>query len=185
MAAFDPVAFAMGKAGASRDLVSALMGGSGGGGGSGTLEESGWVKELVGTAAVSGNNISMPSGASTTRCYVQPTEELHPSRWFVDGDELVLAVKVNSTNGRCRISCDDNSKAVGASATGLFTFDVGKARGYATQPGTDVLTWTFSGTMKTFFFQPTNSSGSAVAAADADIDITGMKFNGNIIFGKV
>lgn len=176
---FDAVAFAMGKAGMSRDVVSALMGG----GGSGTLEESGWVKELTGNAAVSGNLVDCPTGSSSTRCYIQPPDSIHPSRYFVAGDELQLAIKVIEANARCSYTVDDNSRGTSESATGLFI--PSKARGYASQPGTDIVTWTFTGTMKHLYFYPTSGSGGTGSNVSCKFEVTGLKFNGETIFGKV
>ena len=177
---FDPVAFAMGKAGVTRDIVSALMGG---GGVPGSLEESGWVLSAVGKAVVTKNIIDMPTGNSGTRVSIAPPTDVHPNRRFVSGDELKVAVKILSVSNRCSVTVDSNSHATATSKNGLFTFS--GARGYATTTGEDVLTWAFTGTMQYVAFYPSDNYGGTSSTVSAEVEVIGMAFNGNILFGKV
>ena len=182
---FDPVAYAMGAAGANRDLVSALMGaanGGGGGGVPGSLEESGWVLSAVGKAVVTKNIIDMPTGDSSTRVNIAPPTDVQASRRFVAGDELKMAVKILSVSNRFSITVDDNSRGTATSKNGLFT--INKARGYATETGEDVLTWTFTGTMQYVGLYPSGSSGTS-SSVSAEVEVTGMAFNGTVLFGKI
>ena len=180
---FDAVAFAMGAAGVSRDVVSALMGGSSGGGVPGSLEESGWVLSAVGKAVVTKNIIDMPTGSSATRVNIAPPTDVQASRRFVAGDELKIAFKLKSVSNRCSVTVDDNSRATATSKTGLFTFN--GARGYATTTGEDVLTWAFTGTMQYVGVYPAANTGATSSNVSAEVEVTGMAFNGVTLFGKV
>lgn len=178
MAAFDPIAKAMGKAGASRDLVSALMGGSGGGGGSGTLEQSGWVKSLSGGATVSGNRVTLPSGSDTHNIQISP-----PGAKFAIGDEVTIAFTVVENWQRVTISWGGQTTASMTSKTGFVQRR--QYNDYCDGTGSDVVTYSYLKAYNNGSFSPSTSTGSGSADAYATIDITGIKYNGTLIFGKV
>lgn len=74
------------------------------------------------------------------------------------------------------------------SATDLMTVSNGNT--YTKTTGSDVLTYTFTATGSAYSDQlnltPTKSSdGSSLSSAYATIEVTGMSFNGNLIFGSV
>lgn len=177
MAAFDAVAFAMGKAGMSRDVVSALMGGNGGGG-SGTLEESGWVKQIEGSATVSGNRITLSSGNVTHSVRLAP-----PDASFAVGDELVVALTVVENWQQLNISGMGTSKANMTITTGFVQRSTYNE--YCRGTGNDVITWTMKKTSNYFYFSPVTNTSGGSEDAYATIDITGIKYNGTVIFGKV
>ena len=180
MAAFDPVAFAMGKAGASRDLVSALMGGNGGGGGSGTLEQSGWVKSVDGGATVNGNTVTMPSGNSSHSMNLAPSGSS-----FKAGDVVVIAITVSSIYQQLTLNAGSSTYRTMASATGLFSSPSSGSGDYCRGTGDDVLTFTMKRDRSNFNFIPTLNGATGSADAYATIDITGIRYNGETIFGKV
>lgn len=183
---FDPVAYALGLAGASRNVVSALIGAAGGGGeASGTLEESGWVKEIGAKSSVSGNVIDLGAGSVQHTVKLAPPESIRAGRTFESGDVLVIAVKITSVSGALEFKPNSNTVGVLASATGLFSVNGTSARGSAAGLGSDVLTLTFSAQAMEVRFTPLNASGYSVAEAYATCEITGLSFNGTTIFGKV
>lgn len=176
---FDAVAFAMGKAGASRNLLSALMGGGSGGGGGVTLETSGWVRKLNGNASVSGNVITLSSGSSSHSVQISP-----PGASFAVGDEVVIAFTVKDNYKQININTGGNkSNTTMTSATGYTmrtsTYD------YCRETGNDVLTYAFNKAVTYVSFSPTVIGGGGSADAYATIDITGIKYNGTTIFGRV
>ena len=179
MAAFDPVAFAMGKAGASRDLVSALMGGNGGGG-SGTLESSGWVKSLDGGATVKGNTVTLPSGSTSHSMVLAPAGST-----FKNGDVIVIAITVSSNYQQLTLNAGSGTYRTMTSATGLFSSPSSGSGDYCRSTGDDVLTFTMKRDRSDFSFIPTLNGASGSADAYATIDITGIKYTGEIIFGTV
>lgn len=181
MAAFDPIAFAMGKAGASRDLVSALMGGNGGGGVPGDLETSGWVLELGANTTVVGNVITLAVGDYNHHCYLAPPESVRAGRTFEAGDVLIMAVKI--TDVFQQLQARANSVSVGAmtSATGLFTGNGTTMNRKASETGSDVLTWTFTNQATGARLAPLPSDKTSYATCE----ITGLSFNGTVIFGTV
>lgn len=178
MAAFDPVAFAMGKAGASRDLVSALMGGNGGGGGSGTLETSGWVKELNGGATVSGNTIDLPKNSLSVSALIAP-----PDSAFAEGDVLEISVTVNSRSSYIRIDVN-NSAATFSGPKTVWKVRSGCNVQASATGGPEVLTWTFTGDSSQLTFRACNGSGSQYSNT-GNLSITGIKFNGTVVYGTV
>lgn len=182
---FDAIAFAMGKAGASRDLVSALMGGSGGGGGSGSLEESGWVKTLDGGATVSGNTVDLPSGSSSHKMALSP-----PNAQFGKGDVVVIAFTVTDNSARLSVLTNNKSNGTLTSKDGYLVNNEPESEfctyGHCDGLGSDVATYNFSqNTCYSISFTPVSGSGASSRNAHAIIDITGIKYNGEHIFGKV
>lgn len=180
MAAFNPVAFAMGKAGASRDLVSALMGGNGGGGGSGTLESSGWVKELAGTAAVSGNAIDIPAGNVNSAVALA-----NPGGAFVSGDELVIAVTTKSMLKRLNVYLISTPRNASWSCVNNLYKQQNYGSIYTISIGSDTITWNFTGNITQVSIYPATTTGSTSQNAYATLDITGIKYNGTVIYGTV
>lgn len=175
---FDAVAFAMGKAGMSRDVVSALMGGNGGGGGSGTLEESGWVKKLEGGATVSGNRLTLPSGSTSHNAIIAP-----PGAKFVVGDEVVIAFTIVDNWQQLNISSGGQSTVSMTDTTGLVQRS--QYNDYCRGTGSDVVTYKYLKNQTQIGFLPVMNGSSGSADAYATIDITGIKYNGTLIFGKV
>lgn len=176
---FDAVAFAMGKAGASRDLVSALMGGNGGGG-SGTLEESGWVKSLDGGATLKGNTVTLPSGDVSHNMTLAPAGSS-----FKNGDVVVIAITVSSNYQQLTLNAGSSTYRTMTSATGLFASPSSSSGDYCRSTGDDVLTFTMKRDRSNFSFAPTLNGASGSADAYATISITGIKYNNELIFGKV
>ena len=174
---FDAVAFAMGKAGMSCDVVSALMGGNGGGG-SGTLEESGWVKSLGGGATVSGNRLTIPSGDVFHNASIAP-----PGASFAVGDEVVIAFTVIDNYQRLNINAGGKSTVNMTDTTGYVKRE--QYGDYCLATGSDVVTYSYIKAQNNIEFKPVFNNGGGTANAYATIDITGMKFNGELIFGKV
>ena len=182
---FDAVAFAMGKAGASRDLVSALMGGNGGGGGSGTLETSGWVKSLAGDATVSGNRVTLPSGSSSHKITLSP-----PNAQFAKGDVVVIAFTVTDNSARLSVLTNDKTNGTLTSKDGYLVNNEPESEfctyAHCDGLGSDVATYNFSQKFcYSISFAPVSGSGASSRTAHAIIDITGIKYNGETIFGKV
>ena len=178
---FDPVACAMGRAGAGRDAVSALMGEAGGV--PGTLEESGWIRSTGGNAVVSGSEIRMPEGSAETKVELAPPTALRESGKFIDGDELVMSIVIKSLSSRLRVSCDYGSRASVQSKNDKFTWNAG--RGYTAETGADELTWNFTGNMIYISFFPWSSAGAASSEERAELFVRGLAFNGTTIFGRV
>lgn len=171
---FDAVAFAMGKAGISRDLVSALMGG----GGSETLESSGWVKELNGDAAVSGNTIDLPKNSLPVSALIAP-----PDSAFASGDVLEIAVTVNSRSSYIRIDVGSTAATFSGPKV-IWKVRSGCNVQANTTGGPEVLTWTFTGASGQLTFRACNSTGSQYQN-NGNLSIAGIRYNGEIIFGKV
>lgn len=180
---FDPVAFVMGKAGVSRNVLSALMAGDGGGGVSGNLETSGWWTK-GGLATVVGNTVNFPAGSTNTDLEIKPPTDIDANRRFHAGDVLELAIKVNEVSKRLYAQPSTNSNATLSIKNNVFVVDAG-GMAHAESAGSDVLTWTFKGTVQYLRFSARSQSSSASSVQSANFEITGMKFNGNVIYGKV
>ena len=180
---FDPVAFAMGKAGLSRDVLSALIGGSGGGGVvPGSLEESGWVNYKYGNITVNGNEVVISTGNKSTSMQMRPPD----AKKFVSGDVLQLAITVKSLT-RINFAEDGSTNVTATSKTGLFVHRWSPPNGemYCTTTGDDVLTLSFAADSASITINAVSSSGSTSTSAHATFDITGIKLNGTVIYGKV
>lgn len=182
---FNPIAFAMGNKGISVDVLSSLMAVDGGGGVPGSLETSGWCV-VNGKATVTGNNANMPAGTTATRIDISPPVNVSSgsNHYFYSGDKLEMAIKVTAVSNRCSFGSYDDSKGTAKSKTGLFTF-TSNTQGYTTQIGSDVITWEFTGTERYIRLFPAGNSGGTSSAAYASVEITGIKFNGTVIYGKV
>lgn len=178
MGAFDPVAFAMGKAGVSRDLLSALMGG-GGGGVPGDLETSGWAT-VQANAAVNGNNVDIASGSTSSRVTILPPRgTIHDTATFEKGDVLRLAIKINAVSHRLQMNYSNAAATHIESKSGLFTGN------YAAATGSDVLTLSFTNRVQYLRFEARGSSGGTSSTDTANFDITGLEINGTVIYGKI
>ena len=178
---FDPVAYATGNV--ARDLVSALMGGNGGGGVvPGSLEESGWAYYKYGNVTVTGNEVVISTGNKSTTMSMRPPD----AQKFVSGDVLQLAITVKSLT-RINFAEDGSTNVTATSKTGLFVHRWSPPNGemYCTTTGDDVLTLSFAADSASITIKAVSSSGSASTSAHATFDITGIKLNGTVIYGKV
>ena len=174
----------------SFDIMSFLMGkaaGGGGGGGAKTLFSSGWIKEFGNYTEVDGNNVNMKTGGTDHGIYISPPSNVRNKNLFVAEDVLVIAIEVKSVTGRIGAYLSNSSSGTVTSANNVFTIpNPGtKSTCYATAPGKDVLTFTASGSCYLVLNPSKASDGSSGANYTADVEITGMSYNGNLIFGSV
>lgn len=183
---FDPVAYAMGKAGMTRSVLSALMAGDGGGGGvPGSLAECGWAYKIYSKTTVSGNIVTFPSKDLSGYLAIRPPV----AKKWVAGDIFEIAIKVTESHQRTYIYVDSTTNASVQSKTGLFSpLSAGWSSAItdADATGEDVLTFTYKGNSNFMRFQPvpTNTT-ERNSDSYGTIEITGMKFNGTVIYGKV
>ena len=170
------------------DILSYVLGKSTGGGGGGkTLQNSGWVKSYDAYAEIDGNVVTLKSGSTTHDLRVAPPSSVRGSARFEPGDVFVIAFTVKEVSGRAALNMANASYWTAESATDLMTVSNGNT--YTKETGNDVITFTFSatsGNSSQLDFHPSRASdGSSYANASAVIEVTGMKFNGAIIFGTV
>lgn len=178
---FNPLAYALGKKGAPIDLMSSLMGGNGGGGGgSGTLEKSGWVKQLNEGATVSGNTIDIPAGNVNSSVALA-----NPGGAFVSGDELVIAVTTKSMLKRLNVYLVSTPRNASWSCVNNLYSQYNYGSIYTFSIGSDTITWKFTGNITQVSIYPATTTGSTSQTAYASLEITGIKYNGETIFGKV
>ncbi len=159
----------------------------GGGGGEKTLQNSGWVKSYEEYAEIAGNLVTLKSGSTYHALGIAPPSIVRGSARFESGDVLIIAFTVKELNQRASINMQNQSNWSTESATGLMTTSGGTS--YTKTTGSDVLTFTFtatSGNSSSLNLTPTKSSdGSSLSSAYATIEVTGMRFNGTLIFGSV
>lgn len=171
------------------DILSYALGKAAGGGGGGgkTLQSSGWVKSYDAFAEIDGNVVTLKSGSTSHDLRVAPPSLVRGSARFEPGDVFVIAFTVKEVSGRAALNMTNSSNWTAESATALMTVSGGNT--YTKETGSDVLTFTFSATSSwtaELNFHPSKASdGSSYANSSAVIEVTGMKFNGTVIFGKV
>lgn len=169
------------------DILSYLMGKAAGGGGGTTLQSSGWVKSYDAYAEIDGNFVTLKSGNTYHDLRVAPPSLVRGSAQFEPGDVFVIAFTVKEVSGRACLNMSNASNWTVESATDLMTVSNGNT--YTKSTGSDVLTFTFSamsGSSPQLNLHPAKGSdGSSYANSSAVIEVTGMSFNGNLIFGSV
>lgn len=158
---------------------------NGGGGGGGTLETSGWVKSLDGGATVSGNTVDLPSGSSSHKMTLSP-----PNAQFEKGDVVVIAFTVTDNSARLNVLTNNKSNGTLTSKDGYLVNNEPESEfctyGHCDGLGSDVATFNFSQNFSyNINFSPVSSSGASSRNAHAIIEITGIRYNGETIFGKV
>lgn len=182
---FDPVAFAMGKAGLSRNVLSALMAGDGGGGVPGSLAECGWAYNIKSKTTVSGNIVTFPSRDLSGYLAIRPPVA---QKWAA-GDIFEIAIKVVESYRRTYIYVDSTTNASVQSKTGLFSRlspSWSSVITDADETGEDVLTFIYKGNSNFMKFHPVPiNTTERNTYSYGTIEITGMKFNGTLIYGKV
>lgn len=169
----------------SFDVVSYLMGQAAGGGGSGAkqLWGSGWINTYDSYVEIDGNTITMKSGSTSHSVNIGPPAEYNHDRRFVTGDTLKIAITVKAVDAMVGVYMDNGTGYTVSSATGLFTISNKNAK--ATQAGSDVLTFSRTASYGQLWIKPYSDSGSASADASATVEVTGMEYNGTLIYGSV
>ena len=185
---FDPVAYAMGKAGAGRDLLSALMGEANGGGGGGvTLETSGWIYSQGTKTTVSGNTVIMAAGSTSHDLVLRVPAALRESQKFVSGDTFILKLNVLEISNRLQIYPSTQWGGTVQRETGVFALAYKGATWVHddNKTGVEKLTWSFTADTDNIPIVPTAGTGAASSTVYATIEVIGMSFNGDVIFGEV
>jgi len=169
------------------DVVSYLMGNTvgGGGGEEKSLFSSGWIQKYDNVVTVDGNTINLNAGSTSHSLYLAPPANVNKNNRFNQGDVWVVAITVKEVSGRFSMGVNASTSTTVSSAKGLFTADqYGNA--YTNETGDDVLTFTTTGSYNAnYILSPGTSGGSSSSSAKAVVEITGMSFNGTVIFGSV
>lgn len=183
---FDPVAFAMGKDGISRgNVISSLMGGGSGGGGTTTLEESGWIKALGASAEVSGNVVTLKAASGHT-IDIAPPESVRATKRFEPGDTVEISLTVTKNYRRFSGFSDQNKSSTVVSATDYMVPSGNSAMTGTWGPlGSDTLTFSVVSNSNYIRFNPVGNDGATSSSAYATFEVTGLRFNGVIVFGTI
>ena len=170
------------------DIPSILLGlGKGSGGGSGwekTLWSSGWLKSFGSDVEIEGNVVNLKSGSTSHSINIAPPATENRTHRFDEDDVFVIAFTAKDLTSYLSVNVENASNATFVSATGLVPVASNQRR-FGTG-GSDVLTITVTtGYCNSLFFTPVTSGGSSSSSASATVEITGMSYNGNLIFGSV
>ena len=156
-------------------------------GGTKTLQNSGWVQSYEDYVEMDGNTITFKAGSTSHSLYIAPPSVVRGNTRFLPEDVLIIAFTVKELNNRFSMNMANASNWTTESETELMTVSTGNA--YTKSTGSDILTYTFSAASSysgNLVLAPKKASdGSTLASASATIEITGMSFNGNLIFGSV
>lgn len=158
----------------------------GGGGGTVTLQNSGWVVYYDNLVDLEGNLVTCKSGSGGHTLRIGPNASVRNTASFLPGDVVIIAIKVLARSNRAVVGMSNSSNWTGESATGFMTVNKGTA--YAASTGNDVLTFTFtssSGSSGYVSLYPAGNDGGTQSQSYATFEVTGLSFNGILIFGSV
>lgn len=161
----------------------------------GTLESSGWYEiddSATNYAEIDGNTMTLKPGSSYHRIRIRPPASVVPNRYFQQGDKIVVALDVIQDYAKVGINqwgALEYKNGTFTSETGFFvkrSSDEYELEARCTGTGKDVLTFNLSqGQIRYLQFTPLDSDGTPLIDAYATIVVTGLKYNGTVIFGKV
>jgi len=149
------------------------------------LDTSGWLKSWTKYAEISNNELTLKSGSTDHRVLISPPPNVAADTFFHAGDVFVLAFAVDSLSSRVSVNMSNASYVSSSSATGLMT-TTGNGNTYTTTTGNDVLTFTINSNYSDYLtIGAYASDGSSSTSASGKVTVTGMSFNGTVIFGSV
>ena len=152
------------------------------------LENSKWLRAYEAYTSISGNasssSVELKSGSTAHRIDIAPPYDLVPDGYFHEGDEFVIAFTMDAVSPRISVNMQNASNGTATSATGLMT--VSNMNTYALTTGSDVVTFHITTSYcQTLYILAVAAGGNSSTSASGKITITGMKYNGTLIFGSV